>query len=100
MHYTMPYGRPQKTHVLLFTSKLQTTAMFKALSLQYRKHIVFGEVRKTKSAAQTISKYSVQTFPTLLAIREGGSSVKHTGSASHISLSFFLDKFVAPKTEL
>lgn len=34
---------PGLAHVLLFTKKATTTAMYKALALEYRKKMVFGE---------------------------------------------------------
>jgi len=67
----------------------------KALSLEYRNRIYFGEVRATKLSSGVISKYGVKKYPTLLVVKADGTVVTHTGGASHMSLSFFFDKFAA-----
>lgn len=93
--------RPTKAHALLFTSKTETAAMYKALALEYDKKLLFGEVRRTKLSAAVVSRYKVDTFPTLLVVPAGGGPAsKHTGRLSHISLSFFLDKFVQQHDEV
>jgi len=92
---------PGLGHALLFTSKPTTTAMYKALALEYNKRLVFGEVRQTKLSVATVKRYKVTKFPTLLVVPSGGGDpMVHTGGARHIPLSFFFDKFAKDRTEL
>ena len=86
--------RPKWAHALLFTAKTVTTTMFKALSVEYRKTIVFGEVRASKLSKRLVTSYGVTKYPTLVMVKPDGKHEKHTGGLSHMSLSFFLDKFV------
>eukprot|EP00656_Telonema_subtile_P040082 TRINITY_DN45150_c0_g1_i1.p1 TRINITY_DN45150_c0_g1~~TRINITY_DN45150_c0_g1_i1.p1 ORF type:complete len:260 (+),score=33.61 TRINITY_DN45150_c0_g1_i1:178-957(+) len=86
---------PHLAKVLLFTAKDKATAMFKSLSLEYRGRLVFGQVAKSSSNAGLIDEYKVAKFPLLLGISQDGKVHQHTGSSSHLSLSFFLSKFAS-----
>lgn len=84
--------------VLLFTAKDRTASMFKALGLEYRGRVLFGEVRQSSSDIIIMMRtYKVTKLPTLVGISTDGTTQHHTGSLSHLSLSFFLSKFALPE---
>lgn len=68
-----------KHHVLLFTDKKSTPAIFKALSKKYLDKLVFGEVRSSEE--QMLLKYGVTEFPTLLVLtdQEATQTEKYSG---------------------
>lgn len=63
-----------------------------------------GRVRRG-TADETLRRdgeaLGIKKFPTLMVVPKGSSEpVIHTGGLSHISLSFFLDKFAKGRDEL
>jgi len=58
--------------VLVFSNKAgQTSSLLKALSAEYRRRVLIGELKKASSAAAA-EEYAVKTFPTLIGLRVGG----------------------------
>ena len=55
-----------KHHVLLFTDKKSTPAIFKALSKKYLDKLVFGEVRATENAL--LDQFGITEFPTIVVL--------------------------------
>lgn len=92
-HQAFLQRSPHLARVLLFSSKAHPTAMFKSLSLEYRGRLLFGLVPKSAQNAALIEQYQVSNYPLLLGISLDGEVRRHTGSLSHLSLSFFLSKF-------
>lgn len=88
-------------HVLLFTDKTSTSPLYKGMSARFKGRISFGEVRKS-DAAELASKYSVTTYPTLLAFKAGESDAEHgtifQGGMDPTSLNNFFESIAAGKT--
>ena len=63
--------------VLLFTNKNKTAPLLKALSKEYRKTLVFGEVRKNEKGI--IGKYNVTKLPTIMVLTGGSGGEENTG---------------------
>lgn len=80
-------------HVLLFTDKSTTSPLYKGMAAEFHGRISFGEVRKNDAGA-LIEKYSVESFPKLLAFKPGESetetAIVHTGALDPKSLRAFL----------
>ncbi|CAG8444803.1 380_t:CDS:2 [Diversispora eburnea] len=51
---------------ILFTSKDKTTPLYKALSIDFKKRLSLGEVRKREK--NIIDKFNIKKFPTLIVI--------------------------------
>ena len=66
-----------KMKVLLFTNKNKTAPLLKALSKEYRKTLVFGEVRKNEKTI--IGKYNVTKLPTIMVLTGGSGGEENTG---------------------
>ena len=69
--------------VLLISDKKSTPPLFKALSIEFRNRLVFGEVRKSDStSSEVISSLNVTTFPTILVLSKEwkGEAVKYEGT--------------------
>jgi len=59
---------PGKPKVLLFTDKKGTPVVFKALSANFDKTLLFGLVRDSESGIA--SKYKVKSYPSLFMIKD------------------------------
>ena len=57
--------RGDKTKVLYFTDKKQTSAVLKALSKKYLNKLSFGEVR---AGDELVASFDINKFPTLLVM--------------------------------
>lgn len=79
--------------VLLFTEKMETAPMFKALSLEFKDEAFFGEVRNKQKQGKSVSKrFEIKTFPTILMVQgaTGGKefgTVKYTGKIDRAEIS-------------
>lgn len=73
------YRDSTKHHVLLFTDKKSTPAIFKALSKKFLDKLVFGEVRTSEK--QLLDKYGVTEYPTIIVVTDSEAlqSDKYTG---------------------
>lgn len=82
-------------HVLLFTDKSTTSALYKGLSATFRGKVACGEVRRSDSAP-VISQYNVNSFPTLLAFPSGktdaNDAIPFSGAMDPNSLKAFFSK--------
>lgn len=80
---------------LLFTSKTETTPMFKAFSLSLRGRMLLGEARE-KEAAQTAVEMGVASYPALLVLPGGDAApVVYDGELKPQAVADFLAKFAA-----
>lgn len=87
-------------HVLLFTDKTSTSPLYKGMSARFKGRISFGEVRKS-DAVDLSNKYSVSTYPTLLAFKAGESEAEHgtlfQGGMDPTSLNNFFESIATGK---
>ena len=73
----------EKLHkVLLVTDKKATPPLFKALSIEFRDRLVFGEIRKSDSADIIASSLEITEFPTILVLPKGkeGTAIAYKGT--------------------
>lgn len=59
--------RGDKTKVLYFTDKKQTSAIMKSFSKRYLDKLSLGEVRSSDELSQ---KFKIEKFPTLLVVTD------------------------------
>jgi len=81
---------PSSSCVVLFTSKYETSAFYKALSFQFRQKIAFGEVRG--SNLQLSNNFNIGSYPTLLAFCYGDEhlQIKFSGDLNAEGIPSFL----------
>ena len=58
--------KPDKYHVILFTSKESTPSLYKALSKYYINKLIFGEVHKNQN--ELVELFKIREFPTLMVM--------------------------------
>jgi len=86
---------PELPKVLLFSTKKETTPLYKALAIDYHYQLNLAEVRDTEKAL--VEKYGVDKFPTLLVVKGSEESIKYTGELKHDALFSFLKKHAPAK---
>lgn len=86
--------------VLLVTDKKATPPLFKALSIEFKDRLVFGEVRKSDSS-KVIESLEISSFPTILLLPKeiGGEKIPYTGASKYAELGQFLSEYAAPETK-
>ena len=63
--------------VLVFSDKAgQTSTTLKALSTEYRRRVLIGELR-AKSHAAAVARFGVESFPTLVCLPSGADEPTH-----------------------
>ncbi|KAJ3149461.1 hypothetical protein HDU89_003825 [Geranomyces variabilis] len=81
---------------ILVSQKSSTPPLLKALSVEYRDRIYFGELRASEK--DTISKLNISTFPAvILFAKDSKDPVVYDGQLKHAGLTEFLDKYAGPK---
>jgi len=85
--------KPDKYHVILFTSKDSTPSLYKALSKFYINKIIFGEVHKNQN--ELIELFKIKEFPTLMVIldEEKNKYEIYKRKLDYESLKSYLGKF-------
>ena len=88
-----PAKKPDKYHVILFTSKDSTPSLYKALSKFYINKIIFGEVHKNQN--ELIELFKIKEFPTLMVIldEEKNKYEIYKRKLDYESLKSYLGKF-------
>lgn len=83
--------------MLLFTSKAETSALYKSLAMRYKGKLAFGEVRSAH--AELSKRFGVTTYPTLLAVCGGDekATVVYTDEMKNSKLTKFLNSFYGGK---
>ena len=83
--------------ILLFSSKKETSALYKSLSLRYKNKIAFGEIKD--SAKDLVAKFKVKSYPTLIAVCGGDerSLVPFDSEMKNSQLVRFLNSFYSGK---
>ncbi|CAG8437068.1 10505_t:CDS:10 [Ambispora gerdemannii] len=77
---------------ILFTNKERTTPLYKSLSIDFRNHMLLGEVRQSES--EILKKFGINSFPTLLVIPAGESdAVAFDGKLDHGLIFEFFTKY-------
>jgi len=85
--------------VLLFSDKLNTPTLFKALALEYRNRLHFGWVKSTET--DLIEKYHVETFPTILVQpKDQESFIPFKGKVGYDTLTNFLKNYAPAKRNM
>lgn len=81
--------------VVLFTAKLETTTLFKGLSMQLHLGLDFAEVHE--SALDVIEMYGITDFPTLIVTKGDGATDIYTGELkAPLVYEYLLGFSVAP----
>jgi len=83
--------------VLVFSKKSKTSQVLKALSTEYRRRLLIGEVRGSKNNADIIAKYGVQQFPAVIHLKASGETDVMDKKPSYNRLNSFLHKFALQK---
>ena len=99
--------------VLLFSKSRTTKPLIKALSTAYRRRLLIAEIRNSANNKALLTKFNIDNFPQVLAVKEDGTSVKFEKQPTFNRLNNFLsdhalkkavkkkkEKKSAPKTEL
>jgi hypothetical protein len=71
-------------------SKKPSSGTLKALSTEFRRKLLIGEIKGTANNKALIKAYGVKDFPTVLVLTEDGNHVKFDKKPSYNALSFFL----------
>lgn len=77
--------------VLLFSNTAGTSSLLKALSAEYRRRLLIGELKKGKVATAEAT-YAIGSFPTLVGIRQGKEPLRFEKKVSHFALDLYLGK--------
>jgi thiol-disulfide isomerase/thioredoxin len=89
------YGLPV---ILLFSKSTSTKPLIKALSTEYRRRVLFAEIRNVAKNKAIIDEYKVQKFPTLMAFKkEGGKRVIFEKKPTFNRLNNFVSDFALKK---
>jgi len=89
------YGLPR---ALAFSDKPLSSAL-KAVSTEYRRRILIGEVRTTKSNQALLEKYGVTTkdLPKIVAFDSEGNPVTLDKKPTHNAIDLFIGKYALKK---
>ena len=92
--------RPEKYHVLLFTSKSATPSMYKGLSKYFINKLIFGEVKQTEE--ELIKLYKIKNFPTLMVIldEEKNKYEQYKGKITYEDVKKYLGKYSNKKRDI
>ena len=89
--------RPEKYHVLLFTSKSATPSMYKALSQLFINKLIFGEIKQTET--ELIKLFKIKNFPTLMVVldEERNKYDLYRGKITYEDVKNYLNKYSEKK---
>ena len=89
--------KPDKYHVILFTSKESTPSLYKALSKFFINKLIFGEVHKTQT--ELVELFKIREFPTLMVMldEEKNKFEIYKRKMDYESLQSYLNKFAVKK---
>ncbi|KAJ3158261.1 hypothetical protein HDU86_002970 [Geranomyces michiganensis] len=81
---------------ILVSQKSSTPPLLKALSVEYRDRVHFGELRASEK--ETVAKLNVSSYPAvILFAKDSKDPVVYDGKLKHAGLTEFLDKYAGPK---
>ena len=89
--------RPEKYHVLLFTSKSATPSIYKALSKFFINKLVFGEIKQSES--ELVKLFHIKNFPTLMVVldEEKNKNDFYKGKITYEDVKKYLNKYADKK---
>ena len=92
--------RPEKFHVLLFTSKNATPSMYKGLSKFFINKLIFGEIMQNEK--ELIQLFGVRKFPTLMVIidEEKNKYDIYNGKITYEDVKKYLNKYANKKRDI
>ena len=92
--------RPEKYHVLLFTSKSATPSMYKGLSKFFINKLIFGEIKQTET--ELIKLFNIKNFPTLMVVldEEKNKYDYYRGKITYEDVKSYLNKYSDKKKNL
>lgn len=92
--------RPEKYHVLLFTSKSATPSMYKGLSKYFINKLIFGEIKQTEE--ELIKLFKIKNFPTLMVIldEEKNKYDQYRGKITYEDVKKYLEKYSNKKRDV
>jgi DnaJ family protein C protein 16 len=92
--------RPEKYHVLLFTSKSSTPSMYKALSKFFINKLIFGEIKNTE--LELLKLFNVKNFPVLMVVvdEEKNKYDYYKGKITYEDVKKYLNKYASKKREV
>jgi len=88
------YGLPK---VLVFSKSTTTSSMIKAISTEYRRRALVGEIKATKNNQALVKQYKIKAFPKVIVVKTDGSVEEFVKKPSFNSLNFFVGKHVLKK---
>lgn len=80
------YGLPK---VLVFSDS-GTKPVIKAMTTEYRRRLLVGEIRRNRKNTELIQRYKVKKFPTILSVDADGNTVSFTKKWTVNKLKNFL----------
>jgi len=93
------WGLPR---VLVFSKASSTSSTLKALSVEYRRRVLIGEVKAGgKAGGKAAARYGVKSFPSVLALpKDGGEPLRFQKEATYNRLDAFIGKVALRKAVL
>lgn len=88
------YGLPK---VLVFSKSATTSSMIKAISTEYRRRALVGEIKATKNNKAILEQYKVKDLPKVVLVKPDGTVVEFDKKPSYNALDFFVGKHALKK---
>ena len=92
--------RPEKYHVLLFTSKNNTPSMYRALSQFFINKLIFGEIKQSET--ELVKLFNIKNFPTLVVVvdEEKNKNDFYKGKITYEDVKKYLNKYANKKKDV
>mmetsp|Transcript_65352 Transcript_65352/g.195349 ORF Transcript_65352/g.195349 Transcript_65352/m.195349 type:complete len:191 (+) Transcript_65352:209-781(+) len=89
------WGLPQ---VLVFSKAALTSSTLKALSVEFRRRVLIGELKASKANGKAAQRFGVTAFPAVVALpKDGGEPIRFSKEPTYNRLSTFLSKVALRK---
>ncbi|KAI9105767.1 thioredoxin-like protein [Phlyctochytrium arcticum] len=86
------------SRVILVSAKPSTPPLYKALSLEFKNHLIFAEAKSTD--LDVVEKLNVTKFPAVVVIPSGSEeALPYSGTMKFAPLKKFLDEYASSKKE-
>lgn len=83
--------------VLVFSKSAGTSSSLKALSAEYRRRLLIGEVKASKATAAAVERFGVESFPAMVAPRPSGEPLRFAKEPTYHRMDAFLRKVALRK---
>lgn len=83
------YGLPK---LMVFSKSPTTSSMLRAISTEYRRRVLVGEIKATKANQAIIKQYNIKDLPKIIMVKDDGTTVEFEKKPSYNSLDFFVGK--------